>query len=361
MTGLIPSDNSLIPCDTAPMTVHHNLVRAAALERYVSLVESLGGDPRMLLAKAGLDISSLNDPDRYLPYRNVLQAVEIGGMALGVSDFGLRLADAKDPSFLGVLWLAVQSARSVRDGLLMAARHMHYHAPAIAIEVRKAHDASHEAVELRFLLPDLPPLPQATEHAVSHICKVIRVLSDGKVSPAEVHFRHAPAGSKRQYREHLGLVPCFQSTFDGIVVESVAWRRQLPRQNDQLQTFVERYLVAAEPGARASLIDQVLQVLRTQMRLGPVSLMIVARVLHLHPRTLQRRLQEDGQTFEMLKDVARRELAGQLLAQANIGLSQVAQLLDFSDQSVLTRACQRWFGKPPSVVRRESLARSAAR
>ncbi|CAG2152756.1 HTH-type transcriptional regulator VirS [Cupriavidus yeoncheonensis] len=313
----------------------------------------------MLLAKAGLDVSSLNDPDRYLPYRNVLRAIEIGGVELGVSDFGLRLADAKDPSFLGVLWLAIQSARSVRDGLLMAARHMHYHAPGIAIEVRKARDSSHEEVELRLLLPDPPLLPQATEHSVSHICKVVRILSEGKVSPSGIHFRHAPVGSKRQYRQHLGLVPCFQSTFDGIVVESVAWRRQLPRQNDQLQTFVERYLVAAEPRARASLIDQVLQILRTQMRLGPVSLMVVAHLLHLHPRTLQRRLQENGQTFEMLKDTVRRELAGQLLTQAEIGLSQVAQLLDFADQSVLTRACQRWFGKPPSAVRRESLARSA--
>lgn len=343
------------------MTIHHNLVRAAALERYSSLVQSLGGDPHALLAKAGLDVSSLNDPDRYLPYRNVLQAIEIGAMELGLPDFGLRLSNAKDPSFLGVLWLAIQSARSVRDGILMAGRHMHYHAPGIAVEVREAHGSSHEQVGLRFLLPDLPLLPQATEHAVSHICKVVRILSDGEVGPAEVHFRHAPAGSKRQYLEHLGLVPCFRSTFDGILVESVAWRRQLPRQNDQLQAFVERYLVAAAPRAKASLTDHVLQTLRTQMRLGPVNLVVVARVLRLHPRTLQRRLQEDGQTFEILKDTARRELAGQLLAQADIGLSQVAQLLDFADQSVLTRACQRWFGKPPSVVRRESLARSADR
>jgi AraC-like DNA-binding protein len=341
------------------MTVHHNLVRAAALEHYLPLVQSLGGNPQALLAMAGLDANALDVPDRYLPYRNVLQAIEIAAMELGVPDFGLRLSGAKDPSFLGVLWLAIQSARSVRDGLLMAGRYMHYHAPGIAIEVREAHGSSHEQVELRFLLEALPLLPQAAEHAVSHLCKVVRVLSDGKVVPAAVHFRHAPVGSNRQYREHLGVVPVFHSTFDGILVESVAWRQPLSRQNDQLRAFVERYLVAVAPRTKASLTSQVLQILRTQMRLGPANLVVVARVLRLHPRTLQRRLREDDQTFEMLKDTARRELAGQLLAQADIGLSLLAQLLDFAEQAVLTRACQRWFGKSPSVVRRELLAHKA--
>lgn len=88
------------------------------------------------------------------------------------------------------------------------------------------------------------------------------------------------------------------------------------------------------------------------MRLGPFGLSAVARVLRLHPRTLQRRLSECGRTFESLKDEARRELARDLLTQTEVGLSQVAQTLEFADQSVLTRACQRWFGKSPSAVRR---------
>ncbi|MGO4151741.1 hypothetical protein [Cupriavidus sp. YAF13] len=47
---------------------------------------------------------------------------------------------------------------------------------------------------------------------------------------------------------------------------------------DQRQAFEERFLVAAAPRAKASLIDQALQILRTQMRLGPVNLVVVARV-----------------------------------------------------------------------------------
>lgn len=333
-----------------------NLVRAAALEGFVSLVHSLGGEPSSLLQRAGLAIDSLNDPDRYLPYRNVIQAIELGASLPGVPDFGLRLARGQNLSFLGVLWLAIQSASSVREGLLIASRHIHYHAPGIAVMVRDGGEPSREQVELRFLLSDLGPVPQAIEHAVSHACRVVRVLSDDSVQPLAVHLRHAQLGSNLRYREGLGQLPRFGSDFDGLVMDAIAWRRSLPRQNAQLQEFVERFLATAAPQPDADLIVQVAQILRDQMHHGPVGLSAVARVLHLHPRTLQRRLSDEGRTFESLKDEARRNLARDLLAQTEIGLSQVAQLLEFADQSVLTRACQRWFAKSPSVLRREAVA-----
>ncbi|AWT10057.1 hypothetical protein DM292_07490 [Stutzerimonas frequens] len=59
------------------------------------------------------------------------------------------------------------------------------------------------------------------------------------------------------------------------------------------------------------------QILRTQMRVGPINLVVVARILRLH--LLQRRLHDDGQTFEMLKDTAPRDFTSPLLVQADIG------------------------------------------
>lgn len=331
-----------------------NIVRAAGLAGFGALVRSLGGDPAALLGKVGLDLAAFDDPDRYLPYRNVLQVIEDASDALNAPDFGLRLADAQDLSFLGALWLAIQSANSVREGMAIAGRHIHFHSPGIAVEMRASGDPAVEHAELRFLMPDLPPLPQATEHAVSHMCKLVRVLSDGAMAPAAIHFRHQPQGGARAYRERLGQWPRFGSTFDGIAMEAVAWRQRQRRHNAQLQAFVERYLIGAAPPPHISLREQVLQTLRNQMRAGPVGLGHVARVLRLQPRALQRRLRAGGQTFEELKDAVRREFALQLLAQEGMALAQVAQLLDFADQSVLTRACQRWFHTTPLVIRRQA-------
>jgi AraC-like DNA-binding protein len=98
-------------------------------------------------------------------------------------------------------------------------------------------------------------------------------------------------------------------------------------------------------------VEQVREVLRDLTRVSPVDLAAVARILELHPRTLQRRLRAEGFAFDDLRDEARQAMARQLLAQPQLTLAHIAQLLGFADQAVLTRACQRWFGDTPKRLR----------
>ena len=87
---------------------------------------------------------------------------------------------------------------------------------------------------------------------------------------------------------------------------------------------------------------------------GPAgaSLEQVAGMLALHPRTLQRRLAEEGTGFDHLRDEALRERAHQYLTESSLAMSHVALALGFSEQSALTRACKRWFGQTPTALRR---------
>jgi AraC-like DNA-binding protein len=93
-------------------------------------------------------------------------------------------------------------------------------------------------------------------------------------------------------------------------------------------------------------------ILGNLMRVGLADLPAVARALGQHPRTLQRRLRAEGAVFEDLRDAARKAWVGRLLAQPGLSLGHIAQLLGYADQSVLTRACQRWFGASPQRLRR---------
>lgn len=83
----------------------------------------------------------------------------------------------------------------------------------------------------------------------------------------------------------------------------------------------------------------------------------VASALALHPRTLQRRLRAEGASFEELLDEVRSDLASRYLEQANLPISQVASLLDYGEQSALTRSCKRWFSRSPRSLGAELLAR----
>lgn len=332
----------------------HEIVRAAGLTGFRRLVAELGGDPVHILARAGIDTSQLDDPDRYLPYRNVLLAIEEAAHSLGVSDFGLRLAARQDLTFLGMLSLAIQSARSVRQGLEVAARHMNFHTPALEISFGQPERNGREPVALQFLLRDLPVVPQAVEHAVSHLSKIISILSDSQLLPAEIHFRHSRISKEASYIGHLGQLPNFDSDFDGIAIATSDSRRRLPRKNEQLQGFVERFLIGVAPPPDLSIDDQVRMAMRSLIRVQQVRLQDVSRVLRLHPRALQRRLQRAGTNFEMLHDEIRRETAEQLLRHSRVPLVMVAKITGFADQPALNRACRRWFAHTPGELRRLS-------
>jgi len=77
----------------------------------------------------------------------------------------------------------------------------------------------------------------------------------------------------------------------------------------------------------------------------------VARLLDLHPRSLQRLLAEEGVGFKDLVDRVRRQQTLNLITSTDLSFSQVAVRVGLRDQSSLTRAVRRWFGMSPSRLR----------
>ena len=82
----------------------------------------------------------------------------------------------------------------------------------------------------------------------------------------------------------------------------------------------------------------------------------IAAELCMHPRTLQRRLRSEGRSFESIKDEVRREVALMYLRQDDMPLTRVAEKLGYSETSVLSRSCHRWFDASPLQMRRRRQA-----
>ena len=335
-------------------------VRAAGVTGFRRLLRQHGADPKAILAQVGLDESLLDDPDRQIPYRKVLSALERAAAELDRPDLGLQLAMMQDLSILGPLALAVQSASTLREGILAVTRHMHFHTPGLACELRPLANGF-EAVSLSFLLPDLPPVLQATEHAVAHLVRMAPLLTESAAHVSAIHFRHPRLSALSLYERLLGVAPQFESPFDGVTLGSADLRRPIITQNPTLQAFVEHYLIGVAPAADLGVADQARSVMASLMRAEPVGLDEVARVLRLHPRALQRRLQKEGVRFADLLDEARRDLALRLLQQTTLPLSRISQIVGFAEQSVFSRACRRWFDTSPLEQRRRGSPESTAR
>ncbi|WP_369960332.1 helix-turn-helix transcriptional regulator [Pseudomonas benzenivorans] len=144
----------------------------------------------------------------------------------------------------------------------------------------------------------------------------------------------------------------FNAAHYALLFERADLDTPLPTANEALAQLHDRF--AGEYLARFSesrVTHLARQVLCRQLPQGEPKREAVAQALHLSQRTLQRRLQEEGTSFQQLLDDTRRELAEQYLGQPNLTLLEIAYLLGFADPSNFFRAFRRWFARTPGEYR----------
>jgi AraC-like DNA-binding protein len=78
------------------------------------------------------------------------------------------------------------------------------------------------------------------------------------------------------------------------------------------------------------------------------SIHAISKALHMGPRTLQRRLQDSGSSFQRVLDEARHQMARYYLSNSALELNEAAYLLGFEDPNSFGRAFRNWEGMPPS-------------
>lgn len=100
--------------------------------------------------------------------------------------------------------------------------------------------------------------------------------------------------------------------------------------------------------AEDSFIELVHRAIQDRLTGQRPSIDAIAHVLHMSPRTLQRRLQESGSSFQRVLDEARHQMARYYLSNSVLELNEAAYLLGFEDPNSFGRAFRAWEGMPPS-------------
>jgi len=81
----------------------------------------------------------------------------------------------------------------------------------------------------------------------------------------------------------------------------------------------------------------------------------VARRLAMSKRTLQRRIEAEGTTFQRLLNDTRRDLARHYLANTALTHAEISFLLGFDETNSFYRAVKSWTGATPDALRRRDL------
>jgi AraC-like DNA-binding protein len=115
-----------------------------------------------------------------------------------------------------------------------------------------------------------------------------------------------------------------------------------------------------EPGLRkrlheldrqATMRDRVYSTLLEALPAGDLSMAAICKKLGVSTRTLQRRLNDEGCSFQQTLDQVRTSLAQHYLQSSSMTGAEISFLLGFEDPNSFVRAFQGWTGTTPQSAR----------
>ena len=169
-----------------------------------------------------------------------------------------------------------------------------------------------------------------------------------------------PVSPLKAYRRYFGCEVRFGQDEDGVVFSDADLACPIIDPDAQayarVTRFIDRRFTRQHPPLHAQARGLVMQFLGTELCTNDR----VAAELHLHPRTLHRRLKAEGTSFQHIKDEVRRDLMFYYLTQTDSDFAWISERLGFAEQSVMTRQCNRWFAMSPTRARARAKTAAAA-
>lgn len=126
----------------------------------------------------------------------------------------------------------------------------------------------------------------------------------------------------------------------------------------RVRTDLRRRLSELEDTATAS--ERVQALLLELLPSNSATIEMVAERLAMSTRTLQRRLEDEGEHFRALLNRTRENLARHYLTRTRLSSGEIAFLLGFEDPNSFYRAFHDWTGQTPETVRQAVHLESAS-
>lgn len=333
------------------------MVRASGLRGYEALMRKLGADPVAMLRRYRIAPEALQDDDALLPLRSVVHMFEASASATRCPDFGLRLSEGQDISVLGPVAIAMQNAPTVASAIETISRYLFVHSPGMALTVHPRSSLVRNAVELRFELQMSRQisLRQTMDVCLADVHRMIELLAGHSKGLLAVALPHTPLAPLSVYRRFFGAPVHIEQVHGGLHISRATFEQNLQGVNHALRKIAVDYLAMNFGNPGQTVAVRVRHALQRTLGTSQGGKSEVASLLGLHPRTLQRYLSAESTSFEILRETVQKEMAQHYLCKTRIPLSQLAGLLGYSEQSVFTRACRRWFDLTPSAMRRQGV------
>lgn len=329
---------------------------AIPVRYYVRLMEMLrdeGINTRALLARARIRSDALEQPNAMLRHSQVERLIGLATEESGRTDLGFELGRSLIISTHSIVGFGMLNSPNLERSIQFITRFMRLVTPMFGMRYEKGSDHS----ELHFLPAigmsklflnfHLECIAAATHRAVFELQRDIPryqiTLSIAEPPHANQYRQLDNVRWVFDERRRPGVSALFDYRLSDYAL-AMADRNALAMAEERCRALLDS--VAAKGGFK----DWVTMMLREAGK-GQPTLLDLAAILNLSPRTLDRYLKREGTGFRELALHVQHELACRHLANHTMSITEIAYSLGYSDAANFTRAFRAQAGCSPREFR----------
>ncbi|MBF9233895.1 AraC family transcriptional regulator [Microvirga alba] len=305
-----------------------------------------------LMKKSGLPLTLMTDPDIRVGARGQIDFINLVAEALNDTLLGFHIAQEFEARELGLFYYVLASSATLGDALVREERYISVVNEGIRVRSRKTNalviDYEYAGVERHLDRHQMEFLITSTVRGCRQFTKL-------ELVPTYVGFIHRHEGDVSEMERLFGCRLDFEAARDRISFDLQVADQPLVTADPYLNKAlvkVQEGVILQQHRMEDPFRTRVENAITPRLPHGTVNIGSIASDLGLSPRTLSRRLAEEGLTFSAILDNLRSELADRYLQNKDLSVSQIAWLLGYTEVSSFAHAFQRWTGKTPSQVRR---------
>lgn len=321
----------------------------------VNFAASYGVETPACLTGTGITEHQLRDADTLIERKQELRLFENLIMALpNVPALGFELGLRYHIADFGLWGFLLRTSRTLREAIYFALRYL-------PLSTAYCRFVTFSDADEFGVVADPDPIPPhlrrfLLERDTATAIQLFQELGLQGFQVQRIEYQGPAPEHADRIRSLCGITPQYGQSRNALVFRREDADRLLPMYDAHLVRFLE-------DKCRAQLEKRQLSGLTEQIRrlvLGPLGLDAtidaVAKHLTMAPRSLRRKLEEEGTSFRELLDAERQQLAAQLLLSTEMKLEELAAHLGFSDTAGFTRAFHRWFDQAPGEFRKAATA-----
>ncbi len=190
------------------------------------------------------------------------------------------------------------------------------------------------------------------ERDLAAMVNALTEVMPGKLPFRSIELKCPEPAYATQFQELCGIRPRFGRPANIVEMDPEYLDTPLPQGNELVSRACEDYCrrLMARKHRRIGLSARVRdRLLPAPNRMPGID--ELASELHMAPRSLRRKLQEEGTSYRALTEEVRQTLAEELLKTAKLKLDEIAERLGYAESASFIHAFQRWTGMSPGAYR----------